>query len=516
MSTMSASDAAPLPRLGEVFFDVRGSSRSMRLSWYADTGISVFSIWQGGTCTGTFRLPMEELPRLVDALQRGMPADQRDSYGPRPLPSDPTDPRLTALPGYGTARNADFTGPVTGDFRALRSDDQPGATGPVAYGNGASPRALPSPPLALPAGSGPAGSGSRRARGPAEGYSTDGYPAADRYGNIPSAARYPDQAPYLDHAPYSEPAQYPAQPQHADRGYVTPVRPEHGYPSQGYDGGYPEQDDRGAYGSQGYDQPGYDQQGYGQQDYRQQDYGQSYDQQSYDQQGYGQQGYDPDGYSQPGYDQPRYDQPGYDQQGYLPQHGQVEQGSGDRFTEPSDGGRGYAGLGDRAYPPPARHSQAYEGQAYPGQAYDDRAYPAQGYDGYGYPQQDYPGQGYREPAARQGQDPRQGQDYGYPEQASNPEPGYGYGGQDYRWQEYPQQDYQGQGYEQPYQDQDYRGYDRQAYQGGYADQGGYAGHDHRGPYQDQDTPVGQPVSSFPYEGGPSGTPREHRRRRGRY
>ena len=72
MSGMSASDAAPLPRLGEVFFDVRGSSRSMRLSWYADTGISVFSIWQGGTCTGTFRLPQEELARLIDALQRGM------------------------------------------------------------------------------------------------------------------------------------------------------------------------------------------------------------------------------------------------------------------------------------------------------------------------------------------------------------------------------------------------------------------------------------------------------------
>jgi len=65
MGSMSASDAAPLPRLGEVFFDVRGSSRSMRLSWYSDTGVAVFSIWQGGTCTGTFRLPIEELPRIV-------------------------------------------------------------------------------------------------------------------------------------------------------------------------------------------------------------------------------------------------------------------------------------------------------------------------------------------------------------------------------------------------------------------------------------------------------------------
>src|SRR5205807_1491346 len=71
MGSMSASDAAPLPRLGEVFFDVRGSSRSMRLSWYSDTGVAVFSIWQGGTCTGTFRLPIDDLPRMVEALQRG-------------------------------------------------------------------------------------------------------------------------------------------------------------------------------------------------------------------------------------------------------------------------------------------------------------------------------------------------------------------------------------------------------------------------------------------------------------
>ena len=72
MGSMSASDAAPLPRLGEVFFDVRGSSRSMRLSWYANTGIAVFSIWQGGTCTGTFRLPLDELSRLVESLSRGL------------------------------------------------------------------------------------------------------------------------------------------------------------------------------------------------------------------------------------------------------------------------------------------------------------------------------------------------------------------------------------------------------------------------------------------------------------
>src|SRR6201985_1374082 len=155
MSSMSASDAAPLPRLGEVFFDVRGSSRSMRLSWYADTGVSVFSIWQGGTCTGTFRLPIEELPRLIDALQRGAQApDPRGSgaYASQ-LPGAPTDPRLTALPG-GYGRDAAFTGPVTGDLRAVQPDAPAGAMVlPPAQPQGR--RALPAGPLALPAGSGP-------------------------------------------------------------------------------------------------------------------------------------------------------------------------------------------------------------------------------------------------------------------------------------------------------------------------------------------------------------------------
>src|ERR1700684_2640279 len=71
MGSMSMSDAAPLPRLGEVFFDVRSTSRTLRISWYADTGVAVLSIWQGGTCTGSFRLPMGELPRMIETLQRG-------------------------------------------------------------------------------------------------------------------------------------------------------------------------------------------------------------------------------------------------------------------------------------------------------------------------------------------------------------------------------------------------------------------------------------------------------------
>jgi hypothetical protein len=70
---MSEPDAVPLPREGEVFFDVRGESRSMRLSWYANSAVAVFSIWQGNRCTGTFRLPFADLTRMVQALEAGPP-----------------------------------------------------------------------------------------------------------------------------------------------------------------------------------------------------------------------------------------------------------------------------------------------------------------------------------------------------------------------------------------------------------------------------------------------------------
>jgi hypothetical protein len=75
MGSMSASDAAPLPRLGEVFFDVRGTSRTMRVSWYTDTEVAVFSVWNGDTCTGTFRLPREDLPRMIEVLSQGLPGE---------------------------------------------------------------------------------------------------------------------------------------------------------------------------------------------------------------------------------------------------------------------------------------------------------------------------------------------------------------------------------------------------------------------------------------------------------
>ena len=437
MSTMSASDAAPLPRLGEVFFDVRGSSRSMRLSWYADTGVSVFSIWQGGTCTGTFRLPMEELPRLIDALQRGMPsADQPDPRGHSSylsqLPGAPTDPRLTALPSGYSGRDADFTGPVTGDFRALRADD----AGNTVVFSPPSPRTLPPGPLALPP---PQSAQDYSAQYPEQsrpvrrGLPADGYGDTARYQNALPAGGYGDRGQYQGQSQYPEPAQRPElSPYPGPAQYSEPAQ----YPSYPGQGQYQEQSRHPGYADQGQylqpsrypDQPAYQTQG------------QSYSGQGYPAQGYADQpgqGYDDRGYADPAHS---YADQGYARSSFGGQAAGPEQG--DRgypaasYTEPSYPAPPYSqpSYPEPAYPERARSGQQYDGptQDYSGGPYSGSRYDSsgQGYDGGSYPSHGYDDRGPAEPVHQRQDYPGdyQRQDYptqDYPSRPGQPEPGYG-------------------------------------------------------------------------------------------
>jgi hypothetical protein len=93
------SGATPLPRTGEVFFDARGEDRALRLSWYPDSEVMVFSFWNRGVCTGTFRMPSPELPALVETLAQGVPetggrrhAAPVPEGGPPPAASQPRPP----------------------------------------------------------------------------------------------------------------------------------------------------------------------------------------------------------------------------------------------------------------------------------------------------------------------------------------------------------------------------------------------------------------------------------------
>ncbi len=287
MGSMSASDAAPLPRLGEVFFDVRGNSRSMRLSWYADTGVAVFSIWQGGTCTGTFRLPMDDLERMIEALRRGpqgkgsragrdaqpgrdaapgggrqdqgqptqamrMPDRDRDSArGYRRDPAGYPDPLSPDYPaeqledyrtgagagGFGAVSDAGYPDvPVTGDYRRTGPEPadyaEPGFPGEPpsgGYPRGGRSGGYPAEP-GYPAG----------ADYPEDYRDTGGYPAAPAdYRGGPSGSHRRDPAGYP-----ADPA-YPADPGYAGYSSQPDMADYAGEPPTGESGAYPADPDYG-------------------------------------------------------------------------------------------------------------------------------------------------------------------------------------------------------------------------------------------------------------------------------
>jgi len=63
---------APAPLGAEFFLDARGGARSLRVRWHRDDSLVVLSLWRGPECTGTFRLTMDEVPHLIEALRAGL------------------------------------------------------------------------------------------------------------------------------------------------------------------------------------------------------------------------------------------------------------------------------------------------------------------------------------------------------------------------------------------------------------------------------------------------------------
>ncbi|MFC6086415.1 hypothetical protein [Sphaerisporangium aureirubrum] len=52
-----------------MFFDARGQERVLRVTWHE--GTLVLSLWRGEMCTASFRMPMEDVGRLLDTLDVG-------------------------------------------------------------------------------------------------------------------------------------------------------------------------------------------------------------------------------------------------------------------------------------------------------------------------------------------------------------------------------------------------------------------------------------------------------------
>jgi hypothetical protein len=70
---MTLAGRIPIPR--RVWFsDPRTPLRRMSVSAHPSEGVAVVSLWQGETCTSTFRLPLTEAARMIAALAEGMAA----------------------------------------------------------------------------------------------------------------------------------------------------------------------------------------------------------------------------------------------------------------------------------------------------------------------------------------------------------------------------------------------------------------------------------------------------------
>jgi len=228
---MPTSDPAPLPRLGEVFFDLRSTSRSLRISWYADTGVAVLSIWQGGTCTGSFRLPMSDLPRMIDALQRGPdghPASARE-YRPRaaeaypPRDDERERPRAAVPAGYhqyppGPGSLRYLHGPADAAYPdSLAAAAYPDSLAAAAYPDSPAAAAYPDSPAAAAYPDSPAAAAYPDSPTPARSAAGTavGYPAArdlPGYRDEAVPARYPDQPGPADYPAGSGSRDFPANP----------------------------------------------------------------------------------------------------------------------------------------------------------------------------------------------------------------------------------------------------------------------------------------------------------------
>jgi hypothetical protein len=123
-------DVRPLPRRQEIFVDERGVG--LRVTWHPERELVVLSVWHGEVCTGSFRLPVAELPRLGGFLTavfgdwagdvlaaRPEPRPHRNGGGPGTGTGDTGGPRAAAA-GEGRPPGPDEGWPRFGPFRPPR------------------------------------------------------------------------------------------------------------------------------------------------------------------------------------------------------------------------------------------------------------------------------------------------------------------------------------------------------------------------------------------------------------
>ena len=98
-----------MPAVGDLFTDVRGGDRRMRVSYHGDRGVVVVSLWAGEVCRGSFRMAAEDVRGLISLLT--------EIDAPRP---DDTGPDSPAGAVAGTAEWPEPAVEETGDIGTAR------------------------------------------------------------------------------------------------------------------------------------------------------------------------------------------------------------------------------------------------------------------------------------------------------------------------------------------------------------------------------------------------------------
>jgi hypothetical protein len=96
-----------------MFLDERGTG--LRVTWHPERDLVVLSVWQGDSCVGTFRMPVQDIPRLSGLLAAAL-GDWVDQSGD-PGPGGPGAGASYGVPGARITGEWDIggSGIVRGD-----------------------------------------------------------------------------------------------------------------------------------------------------------------------------------------------------------------------------------------------------------------------------------------------------------------------------------------------------------------------------------------------------------------
>lgn len=83
------------------FGDARDDDRQLEVTWHPADRLVVLSLWQGGTCRATFRLPIEDAADVIGALSAALGEAVATGPGARPSPPSLLDRLLARLTAAG-------------------------------------------------------------------------------------------------------------------------------------------------------------------------------------------------------------------------------------------------------------------------------------------------------------------------------------------------------------------------------------------------------------------------------